>query len=81
MNIYETFLSGKSCVFILLSWQQILRNDNFRLWILVSTHSEIVETGYFPQYSPIVIFAEYFVSFLDKIEYRQLLRAFTSVGN
>ena len=29
------------------------RNENFRLWILVSTHSEIVETGHFPMYSPL----------------------------
>ena len=49
------------------------RNENFRLWILVSTHSEILETGYFPMYSPLAIFAEYFVCFLDEIECQQLL--------
>ena len=49
------------------------RNENFRLWIPVSTHSEIVETGYFPMYSPLAIFAEYFVRFVDEIECKQLL--------
>ena len=55
--------------------------NEYCLWILVSTHSERVETVYFPLYSPIAIFAEYFVSFLDEIDYKQLLREFTSVVN
>ena len=49
------------------------RNENFRLWILASTHSEIVKAGYFPMYSPLAIFAVYFVFFPDEIECKQLL--------
>ena len=81
MYVYDTFLPGKSCVFLRCHGNEYRRNDNFRLWILVSTHSQIVETGYFPMYCPIAIFAEYFVCFLNEIKYKQFLRQFTSVVN
>ena len=81
MYIYDTFLPGKSRVFFRCHGNEYRRNDNFRFWILVSTNSQIVQTAYFPMHSPIVIFAEYFVCFLDEIEYKQFLRKFTSVVN
>ena len=81
MYIYDNFLPGKSRVFFRCHGNEYRRNDNFRFWVLVSTNSQIVQTAYFPMHSPIVIFAEYFVCFLDEIEYKQFLRKFTSVVN
>ena len=37
--------------------------------VLVNMETVTKETGYFPLYSPIAIFAEYFACFLDEIEY------------
>lgn len=44
-----------------------MSNKNFT--VLVTMETVTKETGYFPLYSPIAIFAEYFVCFLDEIEY------------
>ena len=73
MYIYETFFPGSRVCLFRCHGNEFRRNENFRLWILVSTHSEIVETGYFPMYSFLAIFAEYFVCFPDEIECKQLL--------
>ena len=74
------FPGGRVCLFS-CHGNIYRRDDNFRLWVLYSTHSKVVETKYFPLYSLLAIFVEYFSCFLDNIQYKQLLRKFTSLIN
>ena len=67
------FFPGSRVCFFSCHGNEHRRNDTFRLWILVSMHSQIVETGYFRMYSAIAIFAEYFVCFLDQSLHQSLI--------